>query len=93
MSTEKSCQTVSRLLMLETLDSFRPSYLGLLPHTSNSETQALTESRYQAEHQQLAEMRGGRFCNACEQCLCLIDSVVKDAASPLVKTELRAVQG
>ena len=57
MSTEKSCQTVSRLLMLGTLDSFRPSYLGLLPHTSNSETQALTESRYQAEHQQLAEMR------------------------------------
>ena len=26
---------------------------------------ALTENRYQAEKQQLAEMRGVRYCNAC----------------------------
>ena len=31
---------------------------------------ALTENRYQAEQQQLAEMRGVRSCNACEQYLC-----------------------
>ena len=35
---------------------------------------ALTENRYQAEQQQLAESVLARFCNACEPSLWLTDS-------------------
>ena len=52
---------ISRVLVSGTPAPFRPFCLGLPPHISNGETQALTENRYQAEHQQLSEIKGRSF--------------------------------
>ena len=51
---------VSRVLTIGTPKPFRLAHLGIPthPHIGHGEPPALTESRYQAEHQQLAEMRG-----------------------------------
>ena len=43
---------------------------------------ALTENRYQAEQQQLAEMRGVRYCNACGQYLCRTKYILLKGAPP-----------
>jgi hypothetical protein len=47
---------ISRVLVSGTPAPFRPFCRGLPPHISNGETQALTERRSQAEHQQLFEI-------------------------------------